>query len=173
MHVTYSKGIYTVTASLADWRDLLLESLPESGFIPVASEVCRVGEAERDNPNNADVDTESLTIVASIQPEDWHSFVPHAVRLGLVGRGITVDTLPTDTDRLHRSDACRFACRGKHTRTLARGELWRVNGQTRLWKRDASRFRIPVKVGYHGPYGYLDDANQDNWHRAEDCPFGL
>lgn len=31
------------------------------------------------------------------------------------------------------------------------GKRWRVNGQVKLWKRDASRIRVPLK---HGLYVY-------------------
>lgn len=172
MHVTYSKGTYTVTASLADWRDLIVAAVDASGFVPILRTVSEVSEAERDNPDCSDVATENLTVIVTIQPEDWHSFVPHAVRLGLIGRGITADTLPIcQSDWMHYAPACERSVR-ERGRDKARPENWRVNGQCRTWKRDASRFRQPVKHGLYA-YGYVDDINGSQFHHAADCPYCL
>lgn len=43
---------------------------------------------------------------------------------------------------------------------MASGNWWRVrrNGATKLWKRDAARFRIPYKAGLY-VYGALTEAD--------------
>ena len=43
------------------------------------------------------------------------------------------------------------------------------NGKTQTWKRDASRFRVPVKYGLY-TYGEITQDNAADWHTAEDCP---
>jgi hypothetical protein len=49
---------------------------------------------------------------------------------------------------------------------------WRRNGQTQTWKRDTTRFRVPVKFGL---YRY-DQITQDNAYLAhvpgsDECTF--
>lgn len=50
--------------------------------------------------------------------------------------------------------------------TLTNGKVWRVrrNGATRVWKRDPTRFRIPVKAGMYS-FGAIqqDNATSDFW----------
>jgi len=38
------------------------------------------------------------------------------------------------------------------------GKRWRVNGAVKLWKRDPTRIRIPVKHGLY-VYGAIDENN--------------
>lgn len=38
----------------------------------------------------------------------------------------------------------------------------RRNGQTKTWKREPSRFQIPVKRGLY-EYGYIDNNNAHEW----------
>ena len=38
------------------------------------------------------------------------------------------------------------------------GKRWKVNGNTRLWKRDDSRVKVPVKHGLR-TYGYITESN--------------
>lgn len=47
--------------------------------------------------------------------------------------------------------------------------IWRRNGQTKRWKRQPERFKIPIKTGFRGPYGYLTDMNLDEFHTRRDC----
>jgi hypothetical protein len=56
--------------------------------------------------------------------------------------------------------------RGGMTETI---ERWRTNGAVQTWKRDPSRFRLPIK---HGLYDYseITDETADRFHFATDCP---
>lgn len=48
--------------------------------------------------------------------------------------------------------------------------VWRRNGRTQEWKRDASRFRVPIKWGMYS-YGAL--ASHDDltgWYTPLTCP---
>lgn len=45
---------------------------------------------------------------------------------------------------------------------------WRRNGATRRWKREPSRFEIPVKHGLRS-YDRIDNAVAEYVHTAEDC----
>jgi hypothetical protein len=38
------------------------------------------------------------------------------------------------------------------------GKSWRRNGKTKTWKRNATKFQIPVKHGLYD-YGYITDEN--------------
>jgi hypothetical protein len=49
-------------------------------------------------------------------------------------------------------------------------EVWRANGECKTWKRTPSRFCLPIKYGFRGPYGYLTDANCGAFHLASECP---
>jgi hypothetical protein len=42
---------------------------------------------------------------------------------------------------------------------MTNGKWYRVrrNGKTKLWKSDASKFRLPIKYGFRH-YGYLDES---------------
>ena len=42
-----------------------------------------------------------------------------------------------------------------HTPT---GKMWKRNGQTKTWKKDESRFCMPVKHGLYA-YGYITNEN--------------
>lgn len=48
-------------------------------------------------------------------------------------------------------------------------EIWRRNGQTKTWKRQPERFRIPVKYGLYA-YSYITEYDAEKFHTAEDCP---
>lgn len=39
-------------------------------------------------------------------------------------------------------------------------QRWRVNGQVKIWKRDPSRVRVPIKYGLRG-YDYLTEYSLD------------
>lgn len=43
-------------------------------------------------------------------------------------------------------------------RPTVHSEVWRRNGAVQTWKRDADRFRLPIK---HGLYAYSDITEQD------------
>ncbi len=45
----------------------------------------------------------------------------------------------------------------------------RRNGATQTWKKDVTRFRVPVKSGLYS-YGEITQNNAGDWHTAEDCP---
>jgi hypothetical protein len=71
-----------------------------------------------------------------------------------------------------RTEFHRGACkvhvgpRGGVTTTI---ETWRVNGRCQTWKRDPSRFCLPVKYGFNGPYTHITDHNAADWHAASEC----
>ena len=64
--------------------------------------------------------------------------------------------------------AVSFGATGRAAPTLT-VELWRRNGRTETWKRDPSRFRIPVKHGLYA-YGAIGPDNADTVHPADRCP---
>ena len=41
---------------------------------------------------------------------------------------------------------------------LPRSHSWRANGKCKLWKRDDSRFELPIKSGLYN-YGYITQIN--------------
>jgi hypothetical protein len=45
---------------------------------------------------------------------------------------------------------------------------WRVNGKVKTWKRDESRFKVPIKFGLRG-YAYLTENNAHMFHFEGDC----
>lgn len=45
----------------------------------------------------------------------------------------------------------------------------RRTGQTKTWKRDQSRFRVPVCHGLWD-HGEITEQNADRWHTADECP---
>lgn len=45
----------------------------------------------------------------------------------------------------------------------------RVNGDIKTWKKDPSRIRIPIKIGFYG-YGSIFEDDLDQYHRAAECP---
>ncbi len=44
----------------------------------------------------------------------------------------------------------------------------RRNGATQTWKRDTTRFRIPVKYGLRG-YGNITELNAHEFHTPDKC----
>lgn len=46
---------------------------------------------------------------------------------------------------------------------------FRRNGETKTWKQDANRFRIPIKYGLR-TYGAITEENEHNFHNIADCP---
>ncbi len=36
-------------------------------------------------------------------------------------------------------------------------QRWKVNGQVKRWKRDRDRVKVPLKYGFKGSYGYLEN----------------
>jgi hypothetical protein len=47
----------------------------------------------------------------------------------------------------------------------------RRSGKTQTWKRDVSRFRVPVKYGLYES-GEITEQNAGDWHVAGECPVG-
>lgn len=45
----------------------------------------------------------------------------------------------------------------------------RRNGRTQTWKRDATRWRVPIKLGLY-QYGDITPERAREWHVPEDCP---
>ena len=73
----------------------------------------------------------------------------------------------TEASEYHHGECSRsYGPRGGEKTTI---EVWRRNGMTRRWKRDTSRFEIPVKYGMYS-YGTIDQNNCDQFHRADTCP---
>lgn len=70
-------------------------------------------------------------------------------------------------DELHAGE-CKVTI-GPRGGTTDRREVWRVNGQTKTWKTDATRFQVPLKYGFNGPYTYLDETNANLFHLAAEC----
>lgn len=56
--------------------------------------------------------------------------------------------------------------RGGITDTIVRV---RRNGKTQTWKRDTTRFRVPIKHGMYD-YGEITLDNAMNFHTPQDCP---
>lgn len=48
-----------------------------------------------------------------------------------------------------------------------RGKRWKVNGEVKTWKTDATRIRVPLK---HGLYTY-DAINGSDFNENGVCPF--
>ena len=44
------------------------------------------------------------------------------------------------------------------------------NGTTKTWKTRPGEFRIPVKFGFRGPYGYITQDTANFYHSRENCP---
>jgi hypothetical protein len=42
--------------------------------------------------------------------------------------------------------------------TLAKQYTWRANGKCKTWKRDPTRFQLPIKYGLY-TYGYITNEN--------------
>jgi len=59
--------------------------------------------------------------------------------------------------KITRKNVDKLLDDGKIFVALNNGRWWRIrrNGATKLWKRDASRIRIPFKYGLYG-YGAID-----------------
>lgn len=47
--------------------------------------------------------------------------------------------------------------------------ICRRNGRTLTWKRDPTRFCVPIKYGLY-QYGEITEDNAQDWHTEEDCP---
>lgn len=45
----------------------------------------------------------------------------------------------------------------------------RRSGKTQVWKRDAKRFRVPVKYGMYES-GEITQDNAIDWHIESECP---
>lgn len=45
----------------------------------------------------------------------------------------------------------------------------RRSGQTKVWKRDTERFRIPIKYGLYQS-SYITNLNAADFHTADSCP---
>ena len=65
----------------------------------------------------------------------------------------------THGERLHSSTQC-------DKKTIR----WRVNGSCRVWKRQPSRFRVPLKYGL-ASYWELTEKNNEQFHKETECPF--
>jgi hypothetical protein len=53
---------------------------------------------------------------------------------------------------------------------MSNGRFWlcRRNGSTKLWKRDLTRFRLPIKFGLKGT-GQIDEATELKHFRVAQC----
>ncbi len=51
-----------------------------------------------------------------------------------------------------------------------KGASYRRNGKTKLWKTRPDSFRVPIKRGLYGPYGYITEKNASCFHTEDDCP---
>jgi hypothetical protein len=49
-------------------------------------------------------------------------------------------------------------------------ETWRVNGKCKTWKRRPNDWRLPIKWGFRGPFGYVTPGNAGLFHLASECP---
>ena len=47
-------------------------------------------------------------------------------------------------------------------------QRWRINGQTKTWKRQPGRFSIPIKHGLYA-FTYLDNSNCGLFHTSAQC----
>ena len=47
-------------------------------------------------------------------------------------------------------------------------QKWRINGQTKTWKRTPGKFSIPIKHGLYA-FTYLDNENCEFFHSSKDC----
>lgn len=59
----------------------------------------------------------------------------------------------------------------------SRGECQhaRVNGQIKTWKRDESRFYVPLKygMGYRSQSGYYISETSNGYHLPRECPLRI
>lgn len=49
---------------------------------------------------------------------------------------------------------------------------WRRNGKTQVWKKDPSRFKLPIKRGLYAYDAITESFNPSFFHTAKDCPYG-
>ncbi len=47
---------------------------------------------------------------------------------------------------------------------------WKRNGKTKTYARRLGVFKIPVRFGYWGVYGYITEKNAAHFHGATSCP---
>lgn len=68
--------------------------------------------------------------------------------------------LATPTKPLTRANVEAYLDKGELCAQMGNGRWWRIrrNGKTQTWKRDATRFRIPIKAGLKA-YGDISDDN--------------
>lgn len=68
--------------------------------------------------------------------------------------------LDAPTKPLTRANVEAYLDAGQLYVQMANGRWWRIrrNGRTQTWKRDATRFRIPIKAGLKS-CGDISDAN--------------
>ena len=45
----------------------------------------------------------------------------------------------------------------------------RVNGEVKTWKKNPTRFLVPIKHGLY-EYGYIHERNAHDFHLPKDCP---
>lgn len=85
--------------------------------------------------------------------------------------------MPVSKQQAESDDRFHFAARCSST-TGPRGgvkttvEVWRRNGETKLWKTRPTEFRVPIKFGQRS-YSYLDQGNAHEFHTEAECPLGL
>ena len=75
---------------------------------------------------------------------------------------LSVAKLNGEINAVTAQDASVFYSR---THTYAHGNApiqARRNGRTKYWKREPSKFRIPVKYGFYD-YFYIDNSNAHEW----------
>ena len=62
-----------------------------------------------------------------------------------------------NADQFHYYNAYKHKC-----------DIWRRNGQTKLWKTRPAHFQVPVKFGLYA-YDYVDHTNMSSFHLPENC----
>lgn len=62
-----------------------------------------------------------------------------------------------------------MAAAAVHVDGAKKCQVWRRNGVTQTWKRDETRFRMPVKYGMYA-WGAVTQDNGNGVHLPEDCP---
>jgi hypothetical protein len=60
--------------------------------------------------------------------------------------------------------------RGVRGGIITRVVRWRANGRTQTWKRDPTRFRVPIKHGLYACSSIESRYNADAFHVPSECP---
>lgn len=59
---------------------------------------------------------------------------------------------------------------GKRGGETVKIERWRRNGNTKRWKRDTTRFYLPLKHGLRDTTAISQYSDLSQWHASESCP---